>query len=84
MRYYRGTFSACEGVVRTGQNGSLDGFGRLLFRRFKCCMHYKHIMARLYLYGYKFMRLPLDSHKLNSCRGISITIFVLNGCPMAW
>ena len=77
MRYYRGTFS-----VRTGQNGSLNGFGQLLFRRFECCMHYQHIMARLYLCGYKFMRLPLDSHKLNSRRGISITIIIcFEGLP---
>ena len=83
MRYHRGTFSAYEGVVRAGQNGSLEGFKRLLFRRFECCVHYKHIMARLYLCGYKFVRLPLDSHKLNSRRGTSIAIFVSNGCPMA-
>ena len=84
MRYHRDTFSAREGVVRTSQNGSLDGFKRRLFRRFECCMHYKHIMARLYLCGFKFMRLPLDSHRLNSRRGMLITIFVSNGCPMAW
>ena len=47
-------------------------------------MHYKHIMARLYLCGYKFVRLPLDSHKLNSRRGTLINIFVPNDYPMAW
>ena len=83
MRYYRGTFWQLKGWCEPVKTGLLVGLGDC-YLRVECCIHYGHVMALLYWCGCKFVRLPLDPHKLDSRRAMSSTIFVSNGCPMAW